>query len=365
MAGVRGSDQSEPGEGGCAVGPRSTRALIAILLCAGCTVDSGGLYVPDDDEPPADGRETTDGIDVPHDADGAEDAVHDADRGPEVDSGPLDSDGVSEVPPEGGDGADADADDAVEDAAEAGCPAGCSGHGTCVGGLCECDPGYAGPACDGCDSIHVGYPDCVPCGNLVEPCCDAGACTGSFECVAGSCRTACPAEMVRIGTGTVCIDRHEASRAGSVAASVAGASPWAHISRRDAANACAAAGKRLCGSAEWQAACRGPSAAAFPYGSAFVPGNCNDRNGSACPRDGTGVLPTGSMPACEGGAPGLFDMSGNVWEWLSDDSSGRCGLIGGSVDCCRDATCLGCANLSWQDCGLQWPGLGFRCCLTP
>lgn len=37
----------------------------------------------------------------------------------------------------------------------------CNGHGTCSDGVCTCNTGYAGIACDGCAPGYYGYPDCV------------------------------------------------------------------------------------------------------------------------------------------------------------------------------------------------------------
>ena len=217
---------------------------------------------------------------------------------------------------------------------------------------------------DACDAGYTGYPSCIHCGETGEPCCDGGVCASGLDCVSGSCRPGCPESMTRIGTTDVCIDLFEASRNGSAAQSAAGVTPWVNVTRSEAASACANAGKRLCSSSEWVAACGGPAATLYPYGNTFNAGWCNDTNSGSCPRDGSGVLATGSMPLCQGGYTGMFDMSGNVWEWLSDSGSEGCGLQGGSVDSCQDPAKLNCRDLFWQDCSLRWPGLGFRCCLS-
>lgn len=98
---------------------------------------------------------------------------------------------------------------------------------------------------------------------------------------------------------------------------------------------CAWSGKRLCGSrtgatideyapakdpaiSEWFAACSRSAARKYPYGNAPDPSACNgcDRTGS-CPNNAP-LLAVASLPKCEGGYAGVFDMIGNVSEWESD-----------------------------------------------
>jgi formylglycine-generating enzyme required for sulfatase activity len=166
-------------------------------------------------------------------------------------------------------------------------------------------------------------------------------------------------------TGT-CIDRYEASRgAGDVPESAAGAMPWTGITWTSAAIACQDAGKRLCGRNEWETACQGPNVSAYPYGDVFDPDACNGHDNTNFDT----IQPTGSLEACEGGYPEVYDMIGNVWEW-----TGSCTLLPGtSVTVCY---AVGSSQLSGdQAClsehfgnGLTTLGfghVGFRCCLSP
>jgi sulfatase modifying factor 1 len=167
----------------------------------------------------------------------------------------------------------------------------------------------------------------------------------------------CPSEMARVGNA--CIDRWEAHLVRQVGAgqptvhpysarpkkgvvyharSRAGVKPQAYISRIEASRACAAADKRLCTRSEWQSACRGDRDQVYPYGNVFRAGVCNvgKRNlmaltyGLVASRwtnlafnnpnlnKLAGYLSaTGAHEGCAT-SEGVYDMVGNVHEWVSD-----------------------------------------------
>jgi hypothetical protein len=117
---------------------------------------------------------------------------------------------------------------------------------------------------------------------------------------------------------------------------------------------------------EWYGACSAGGSLTYPYGNTYEPGACNGRDNE----DG-GILaptPVASLPACVGGEPGVFDMSGNVFEWDSacvfdsnNPSNSLCSYRGGDYESGQDQ--LGCGSMpSSLAIGQTFPTIGFRCC---
>ena len=141
----------------------------------------------------------------------------------------------------------------------------------------------------------------------------------------------CPSDMARVGP--ICVDLYEASvydaptggnavdntaclangndcSAGAAnpiyARSAAGVQPAVSFTWFQAQQACANVNKRLLTNAEWQMAAAGTSDAA-------------DDGSTTCVTDATNTAPaaTGSRSACVSNW-GIFDMVGNVHEWVAD-----------------------------------------------
>jgi hypothetical protein len=213
----------------------------------------------------------------------------------------------------------------------------------------------------------------------------------------------CPAGMARIDVGaphpSYCIDRYEGSLVEATpegekpfspydqvkgrkvkAVTRAGVVPQAYISRNEAETACRASRKRLCTEDEWTRACEGRTQTTFPYGDERKTGYCND-NGKAPlasyyagaspagnewdamndPRlnqmSGT-IAKSGSHPHCKSSF-GVYDMVGNVHEWIADPAGT---FLGGyyldtklNGDGCHYKTVA-------HDAAYHDYSTGFRCC---
>jgi formylglycine-generating enzyme required for sulfatase activity len=156
--------------------------------------------------------------------------------------------------------------------------------------------------------------------------------------------------------------------------------PQGYASGKDAALACKNAGKRLCTRDEWKTACRGEQDRQFPYGDKYEQGRCNvfreahpgillwddptinhtDPRFNLVKSDkGPLLRHTGATDRCasQWGDDAIFDMVGNLDEWV-DDPEGT--FVGGFY---ARGTKEGCESaveahvLSYAD-----YSTGIRCC---
>ena len=142
-----------------------------------------------------------------------------------------------------------------------------------------------------------------------------------------------------------------------------------------ARDACQADGKRLCGDSEWTLACEGQQRLPYPYGLERSAEACNidkphpqpNEKALANPRTRDAEVArlwqgetSGARPACTS-SYGVFDMTGNVDEWVVNESghpfkSGLKGGYWGPVrDRCRPTTTAHGEEFSYYQ-------VGFRCC---
>jgi sulfatase modifying factor 1 len=218
----------------------------------------------------------------------------------------------------------------------------------------------------------------------------------------------CPPDMASIG-GRYCVDKYEASLVEIMAdgseqpwspftgmeghnvraVSVKGQFPQGYISEKQAKAACGASGKRLCKAPEWKNACRGPEKTQYPYGNEDQPRVCNDHgkspiglrlqqgrdegnpiewswswdrmNDPAMNQYDNTLAKSGEHDGCTNGY-GVYDMVGNLHEWVDDDNGT---FLGGyyqdthqNGDGCDYKTM---AHKAWY----HDYSTGFRCCADP
>jgi tRNA A-37 threonylcarbamoyl transferase component Bud32 len=154
-----------------------------------------------------------------------------------------------------------------------------------------------------------------------------------------------------VHVGDVFIDKYEhPNREGQL--------PTTEVDYAGAVQLCERAGKHLCTEQEWERACRGQAALAYPWGDKLDKERCVTRGKGV-----KGPAKSGAKPRCVGPA-GVFDLTGNVAEWTSSplrEGAEQRVIRGGSF--AQSDAQLSCTARDYQLPGLGGSKhLGLRCC---
>jgi hypothetical protein len=295
---------------------------------------------------------------------------------------------------------------------------GCNDDIHCQSSVCENNVCQA-PTC--MDNTKNGDESGVDCGGT-STCglCELGqACTQGSDCVSDTCngnQCSCPAKMI-IATapnmGSYCIDKTEVTYDEYEDFWFAGipttnqnpecswnvnwtpGQNWPQTNSRHpvrAVNWCQAfaycewRGKRLCGKfgggatayadfddpsqSQWMNACTANGTNVYPYGQSYQAATCNGADfgeGDTVQVQTSNGQPNTQTTTCQGGSPGLWQMSGNVREWVNacdgtTDENDNCRLRGGSYNttAAADLACAANDAVARDTVSLD---IGFRCCI--
>jgi hypothetical protein len=166
----------------------------------------------------------------------------------------------------------------------------------------------------------------------------------------------CPKGMEAVpGGGKYCIDKFEWPNQ-------RGRHPLTNVTWHEAVAACEGVGKRLCTADEWERACRNNSdikpqdGRQYPYGDEFDAIRCNVLDN---PRSRNAPSKAGAFRDCAGSLS-IFDMSGNVSEWVASSYDTQAPAYGGFYQSGPDDSTCGSHLMLEKD--TEYLYVGFRCC---